>query len=180
MQHESVRMRRIVDRMLLLSQLENINTIHAKNSIDLKEVLTEITESIKTTNPDKALNLTLPEQPTTIKGDRLLIYEAVDNILKNAVEFTAYNGIIDIICTLTEHNIAVIVNDNGAGIPDYALTKVFEKFFSLPRPKREEKSSGLGLSITKEIVELHNGTISVDSCENRGTTATMRFVTSTT
>ena len=175
MQHESKRMRQLVDRMLLLSQLENINTIHAKKSVDLKKIITEISNSVKTSSPDKKVNIRLPESPAVINGDTLLIYEAIDNIVKNAVEFTRNDGKIDITCDIDLHYITISVSDNGAGIPEYALSKVYEKFFSLPRPESDEKSSGLGLSITREIVELHNGTVTVESCENRGTTVTIQF-----
>jgi len=175
MQHESKRMRKIVDRMLLLSQLENINTIHGKTEVEINQVIQEITDSLRTTHPEINFSLTLPETPISIKCDKLLIYDAISNILKNAVEFTPKNGNITINATIENSNIIITVTDNGAGIPEYALLKVFEKFFSLPRPGKDEKSSGLGLSITKEIIVLHNGKIHIKSKPDSGTTVTVEI-----
>jgi len=172
-QHESKRMRKIVDRMLLLSQLENINTIHKKSDIKIDNVIREITLSLQTINPDINFKLTLPEQPISIKCDQSLIYDAISNILKNAVEFTPKNGTIKIKASKENNALIITISDNGPGIPEYALTKVFEKFFSLPRPGKDEKSSGLGLSITKEIIELHNGKLDISSTHNNGTTVTI-------
>jgi two-component system sensor histidine kinase CreC len=173
MQHESKRMRNIVDRMLRLSQLENINTIHAKSAVDIKDLIIEITNSLKTTNPGIIFSISLPESPILIKCDKPLIRDAINNILKNAVEFTPKNGKIEVKTTIDNSEAVITVTDNGAGIPEYALNKVFEKFFSLPRPGKDEKSSGLGLSITKEIIELHKGTITIKSDKTKGTTVTV-------
>ncbi len=180
MHHESTRMRQIVDRMLLLSQLENINTINIKTKIDMSGLINEIINSLQSTNPKRKFTVTLPNDPVMLSGDKLLIYEGIDNILKNAVEFTAPDGEIKVHLKDSNQSITVTITDNGAGIPEYAKEKVFKKFFSLPRPGKEEKSSGLGLSITKEIVELHNGKITLDSCETRGTTVEMIFTLSKT
>lgn len=169
MQHESRRMSKIVDRMLLLSQLENINTIHGKTDVDIIEIVNEILNSLKTTYPGKKITSELTETAVLIKGDRLLIYEAIDNILKNAVEFTDKEGEISVIADLKHDQLRIKIIDDGAGIPEYAMKRAFEKFYSLPRPGKEEKSSGLGLSITKEIIELHNGSIQLTSILDEGT-----------
>ena len=175
MQHESKRMRQIVDRMLLLSQLENINTIQGKTEVDIIEIINEILNSIKTTYPGKEFVSELPDSAVTMKGDRLFLYEAIDNILKNAVEFTDEKGKVSLKAELHPDNLEITVSDNGAGIPEYAIKRAFEKFFSLPRPATDEKSSGLGLSITKEIIELHSGTIHIESTPDEGTEVTIKL-----
>ena len=174
-ERESSRMSKIVNRMLLLSQLENIKTIHQKTHINLTELLNEIINSLQATNPKLKFIKLFPDQAIEISGDRLLIYEAIDNILKNAIEFTKQDGEIKVYLEENQKYIKLQVTDNGAGIPEYAKNKVFNKFFSLPRPGKNEKSSGLGLSITKEIVELHNGIITIDSYEKNGTTVNIKF-----
>ena len=174
-QRESSRMRQIVDRMLLLSKLENIKTIHQKIHINLTELLNEMINSLQATNPNLKFTKLYSEEVIEISGDRLLIYEAIDNIFKNAIEFTKQDGEIKVFLEENSEYIKLQITDNGAGIPEYAKNKVFNKFFSLPRPGKNEKSSGLGLSITKEIVELHNGIITIDSYEKNGTTVSIKF-----
>ena len=67
------------------------------------------------------------------------------------------------------------MEDNGPGIPDYALEKIFDKFFSLPRPKSKQKSSGLGLSFVKRVMDLHNGSIRIENKEPPGVRARLVF-----
>jgi len=62
----------------------------------------------------------------------------------------------------------IVVNDSGPGIPDYAIERVFERFYSLKREDTGRKSSGLGLSIVKEVVSLHNGKVGIRNLENGG------------
>lgn len=69
----------------------------------------------------------------------------------------------------------LIIRDTGAGIPDYALEKVFDKFYSLPRPDTGKKSSGLGLSLVREVAELHNGDITIKNKSPHGTTAILKL-----
>jgi two-component system sensor histidine kinase CreC len=67
----------------------------------------------------------------------------------------------------------LIIEDCGAGIPEYALEKIFEKFFSLQRPDSGKKSTGLGLNFVREVAILHNGTITLENREDQGVQATL-------
>jgi len=79
--------------------------------------------------------------------------------VQNAVEFTPGGGTISIEIKPHWNRLFLVIRDSGPGIPDYALDKVFDKFYSLQRPDTGKKSSGLGLSLVKEVAELHNGSI---------------------
>ena len=162
--HEIMRMRQIVDRMLLLSQLENVNTIAEKNTVDIIEIFQEIIKSARTRSSRRRIVFDLPDAPVIIKGDRMLLYEAFENIISNSIDFTGDDGRINIHLEAAPDTVKITIADNGTGIPDYAISKVFDKFYSLPRPGKKEKSSGLGLSITREVIELHGGNISI--CNN--------------
>lgn len=166
--HEIMRMRRIVDRMLLLSQLENVNTINEKNTVDIIEIFQEIIKSVRTRSSKRSIVFDIPDSPINIRGDRMLLYEAFENIISNAIDFTEDDGRISICIEAESPTIKITISDNGSGIPDFAVSKVFNKFYSLPRPGKKEKSSGLGLSITREVIELHGGTVSIANDKENG------------
>lgn len=78
---------------------------------------------------------------------------------------------------MTKKKIKIIVTDNGAGIPDYAIDKIFDKFYSLPRPAYKsnsgQKSTGLGLNFVQEVAKLHGGTVTLQNHADGGAMATI-------
>lgn len=169
--HENLRMRRIVDRMLLLSKLENVGTISEKINIDIIEIFREIISSLSTRSAKRKITLEIGDDPVKkIRGDKILLYDAMENIISNSIDFTDSSGEISIEINQDNDILKITIYDDGAGIPDYALDKVFNKFYSLPRPGKKEKSSGLGLSITKKVIELHGGRIDISNNKDNGVT----------
>jgi two-component system sensor histidine kinase CreC len=96
-------------------------------------------------------------QSTTIEGDPFLIRQALANLIQNAVAFSPTKGKIIISSQKSDTRLEIRVEDEGSGVPSYALERVFEKFYSLQRPDTGRKSSGLGLSLVKEAASLHGG-----------------------
>jgi two-component system sensor histidine kinase CreC len=92
-----------------------------------------------------------------IEGDRFLLQRAVANLLQNAVDFSEPGGEVTIGAAVQASECHIAVRDCGAGVPPYALERVFEKFYSLRRPDSGRKGTGLGLSFVKEIAALHRG-----------------------
>jgi len=112
-----------------------------------------------------------PDTPAQIKADKSKLIIAFNNILVNAVEAIENgNGELDISITSTPDNYLVSIRDNGKGIPEQYLTKLFEPFFTL-----KQKGVGLGLSATYSIVQSHQGNIQVKSQLNKGTTFLISF-----
>ncbi len=162
---ECSRMQQIVDRMLMLSTLETAQEISNPESIDLGELTREVAE----TYPGNSNVEVTAANSIIVEGDRLLLYEAIDNLVKNAVEFSPGDGKIEINVSSAESDFAEItVSDNGPGVPGYAIDRVFEKFYSLPRPGTKAKSSGLGLSIVREIANQHGGKVELKNREEGG------------
>src|SRR5690606_13666353 len=75
-----------------------------------------------------------PVANATLRGERVLLREALVNLLRNALEFSTVGNGVSLTAETGEGRIVFVVEDNGAGIPDYALARVFERFYSLPRP----------------------------------------------
>jgi two-component system sensor histidine kinase CreC len=108
-----------------------------------------------------------------LDGDIFLLRQALENLLDNAVQFSPARSVIDISLTLFSHHARLEVRDQGPGVPDYALNQVFERFFSLPRPAGGQKSTGLGLSLVREVAILHGGQAGLDNHPAGGAIAWM-------
>jgi two-component system sensor histidine kinase CreC len=108
-----------------------------------------------------------------VDGDPLLLRRAVANLLDNAVDFSPEGGTVTVRLVVWPRSVEITVRDAGPGIPAYADTKVFEKFYSLERPHSKKKSTGLGLPFVKEVAELHRGRAALVNAEGGGALATI-------
>jgi two-component system NtrC family sensor kinase len=106
-------------------------------------------------------------------GDSVQIQRAIQNVLINAIQASAdNNGSVSVSCTEKEFYVDVRVQDTGAGIPPDQINKIFDPYFTT---KQSKSGTGLGLYITKKVVEDHAGSIKVDSTPGEGTTFTIRL-----
>lgn len=140
---------------------------------DLPSVLAQVVSSLEDRTRQKELEVTIdcPKGLKTIMGDERRIQHSLYNLLSNAVKFTPVLGRITIGATQDELHYNLYVKDSGVGIEPGELDTVFEKFFTGSNiPKGQ--GAGLGLSLVKSFIELHGGTIRVDSVINGGTTIT--------
>jgi two-component system sensor histidine kinase CreC len=96
-----------------------------------------------------------------VRGDAFLLGQAVSNLVQNAIEFAPAGSEVAVTLRADGERVVVVVIDRGPGVPDYALEKIFDRFYSLPRPDTGRKSSGLGLSIVREIARLHGGEVTL-------------------
>ena len=93
--------------------------------------------------------------------------------MQNALEFSPSDSVVAVELVASASGIRLTVTDDGPGIPGYALERVFDRFYSLPRPDTGRKSSGLGLSIVREIARLHGGEIELENRPAGGARATL-------
>jgi two-component system sensor histidine kinase CreC len=161
---ESERLRRIVDRLLELSALEarRAGALPEAAAVDLRDVVAEVCRSAQPAAAARGVALTLrADGPANVRGERFLLGQAAGNLVHNALEFTPAGGSVAVAVTVSDERVRVTVDDTGPGVPDYALEKIFDRFYSLPRPDTGRKSSGLGLSIVREIARLHGGEVTL-------------------
>lgn len=122
------------------------------------------------------INLDLEDEHLQISADRRAVMQMVLNLLSNAVKFSHKKGNIDIKLAKGEKNISITVKDEGIGIPANKLANITMPFEQAETDyTREYEGSGLGLSITKELAEIHGGNLNIDSKVNEGTTVTIRI-----
>ena len=102
---------------------------------------------------------------------------AVRNLLNNAIDFSPSGGVISINCGAQDNGRPVVsITDEGPGIPDYALDKIFDRFYSLKNQETSRKGSGIGLCFVKEAMELHGGTATLQNRSNgQGAEAILSF-----
>jgi signal transduction histidine kinase len=169
---ESQRMRGLVDDLLLLSQIESGQVSMEHKRVDLEVLLQHSMERFQFAIRDAGIQSGIyVERLPGIIGDSRRLEQVFSNLLQNAVRHTPPGGLIAISAkALVGGHVSISIHNTGSYIPPEDLTRVFERFFQVDRARtRKGGSSGLGLSIVKEIVEAHAGTVSAVSSEERGT-----------
>ena len=170
---QNARMQSLVEKLLEQAKLENrVEIVPADVSIDA--LFTRISDSRSTLLAAKNIMLTGDGAALTVNGDAELLEQALGNLLDNAVDFTPAGGNIVLAAEETQKQILLKVTDSGSGIPDYAQSRIFERFYSLPR-ETGLKSSGLGLAFVQEVARLHHGEIQLHNREQGGVEAILRL-----
>ena len=118
----------------------------------------------------KQLSVNLPKVDNFIcQGDQILLSQAIANLLDNAISFSHKNTTLTISMEQDQNTSNFALANKGERIPDFAKNKLFERFFSLPRKNEdgiESKSTGLGLSFVKQIMKLHQGSVSIKNTKD--------------
>lgn len=170
--NEAGRIQDLVERMLELAALENQKMLAKKEKVVLHALIKTVIESKQHLISKKELQI-VDKAPgdLIIEGDPFLLHQAVSNLIQNAVDFSPVRSRIELGAERSEGKCRFMVRDFGSGIPDYALAKIFDKFFSLQRPDTGKKSTGLGLNLVKEVAALHKGEIELTNCPDGGVMA---------
>ncbi|MFA5522995.1 MAG: ATP-binding protein, partial [Tissierellales bacterium] len=170
---ECDRMARIVRDLLQLSDLDYKQTKWNKKSVDINELLKNIYLKIIISAEEKNQNIQLDieENIGVVLADKDGIEQVILNIITNAIKYTPNNGTIDIGAISDTEKVTITVKDNGIGIPEEDISRIFERFYRVDKARsRDMGGTGLGLSIAKQIIEAHNGEIQIESHHNVGTT----------
>jgi two-component system sensor histidine kinase CreC len=158
---ETARIQQIVERLLELSSLEARKALRQTEDIGTDDLAQTAATALRPAFEAARVTLTVAAAAATVRGERVLLREALVNLLQNALDFSPAGGAVALTCTVTDGRVNFRVEDNGPGVPDYALPRVFERFYSLPRPGSEKKSTGLGLALVREIAHLHGGDVTL-------------------
>lgn len=174
---EAHRLHGMVDRMLRLSALEAKRGLEAVEVVDLAALGRMVCLTLEPVA--RARQVTLepagPAEGFSLTGERFLLEQAVTNLLQNALDFSPGGGVVTLTIARAGDAVQLEVLDQGPGVPDFAGAKVFERFYSLPRPGGGRKSTGLGLSFVREIAQLHGGSVGLDNRPGGGARAWLRL-----
>lgn len=173
--NESNRIQELIEKMLLLSSLQAKQQLDEAVNFSTQELIIELKRIFESQAREKNINLQIDsaEEIESIKGDRFLIKQALLNLIQNAIDFSPNGSHVSCNFKTTTNTVEISVEDSGSGIPDYALPRIFETFYSLKRPNSGRKSTGLGLSLVKEVAELHNGNIEISNKKSGGVRAVL-------
>ncbi len=174
-QSEGRRIQTIIEKLLELSALENLSQLEKTPNLDLDEIAREVVSSVSSECVQKKVNILQTTETVYVEGNRFFLNIALRNLIQNALDFSNVGSQITIRCGKKEGFPFIEVEDSGPGIPLYALERIFEKFYSLPRPDTGRKSSGLGLAFVREIAKLHEAKVEVKNREENGVIATILF-----
>ena len=166
-------MEKMVNDLLLLSRADAGELKLNPEPCDLSELIKDCYQSQTYAAQKKGIDfqLMLPEKTITAAVDSYRFRQVLCNLTDNALKYTPEGGRVTLRAQKTAHEIEIIIEDNGCGIPKDDLPLVFNRFYRADKSRgREEYSSGLGLSISKWIVEAHKGRIELHSREHEGTT----------
>jgi two-component system sensor histidine kinase CreC len=170
--NESARISRIVDRMLELARLENRREKPDMEPVEVSAMVRTVIESHEPLLASKnvRIDLDVPER-LILTGNAFLLHQALENLVQNAIEFSPTGGTVKVAVITDRDQVILSVTDEGPGIPDYALGRLFERFYSLARPDTGKKGTGLGLNFVREVAKSHGGTIRVTNRPEGGALA---------
>jgi two-component system, OmpR family, sensor histidine kinase ChvG len=159
--HDVRRLDRLVSDISNASRLDSELVKEEEESFNLLKMLSNITEHLGSDANSKGVDFIsdLPPDPITIQGLEARLAQVFVNLITNAVSFCEDGDAVRVWARKRENRVLVVVEDTGPGIPEQALTKVFKRFYSERPPGQFGNHSGLGLAISKQIVEAHGGVI---------------------
>jgi two-component system sensor histidine kinase BaeS len=159
-----------------LERAEAENSVLNISEYDLSELTQHIIHNFETDFYKKGVVLNFTGKAENIRADRDKISQVIINLVSNALKYTPEGGRVDIEVKGTERSVELVVSDSGNGIPPEDLPYIFERFYRADKSRnRLTGGSGLGLTITRAIVEAHKGEISISSELNKGTIFTVRL-----
>lgn len=174
-QAEADRLSRLIDNILNISRIESGMVRACKKPVALNGVLKQVLEVAMPSAREK--NITLVDQLTPVffqvEADRDMIYQSALNLVSNAIKYTPAGGTVRLCLIASEetNEVSVLVVDTGVGIPADAMKHLFEKFYRVEQHKSMAKGSGLGLNLTRQIIEsIHKGKMIVQSEPGKGST----------
>jgi two-component system sensor histidine kinase VicK len=172
---EADRMNRLVKDLLQLSRLDYKQEKWYKKEGDLIILLDSAVKKMEMMAKSKNQHLNVlfnTDNRIRVDMDKDRIEQVILNLLSNSIKYTGDGGRVDIDAYVSGKKAQIVITDNGIGIPENQLSRVFERFFRVDKARsRSAGGTGLGLSICKQIMEEHRGTIELESRENRGTRA---------
>ena len=171
-------MTRLVKDLLQLSRLDNKQMEWNMQKLSFEQLVKGCIEKVKLSSKEKKqiLECFTIGNPQSVQGDKDRIEQVILNILTNAIKYTPVEGKITIYLGKIYKDVYVKVVDSGIGIPREDRERIFERFYRTDKARsREMGGTGLGLSIAREIVEAHNGKITVSSELGEGTEVMVRL-----
>jgi two-component system sensor histidine kinase CreC len=163
----------LVDRMLELSSLERRGVLGQREPVPVAAIADAVRNELSTVAAQRSVEIFIDVEPSLVaRGDPFLLQRALSNLVLNAIDFAPRESAVTVDAGTVRGRIDITVRDRGPGIPDYATGRLFEKFYSTPRPGGR-KGTGLGLAFVREVAQLHGGSARLVNHPEGGAIATL-------
>ena len=167
---EASRLKKLIDNLLDLRAISE-GRLARSESVDLAEVLTEQVELFSGESGSHRLVIEVPSEPLQVTGDRDRLSQVASNLISNAIKYSPGGGEVRVSARSANGAVHVAVRDTGLGISQEHRPQIFTRFFRADVPSEQRiGGSGLGLALSREIVEAHGGRIGFESAEGEGST----------
>ncbi|MBT9304277.1 two-component system sensor histidine kinase CreC [Pseudomonas sp. TAE6080] len=159
---ESARLQQLIERLLNLAQVEQRQGLEQQSTVPLAALVDEVLKAQCARIEQAGLQVErLIEADVKLYGEPFLLRQALGNLLENALDFTPPGGTLRFSAQVRHHDVEVRLFNQAEPIPEYALPRLSERFYSLPRPASGRKSTGLGLNFVEEVMKLHGGSLQI-------------------
>lgn len=177
MQNEAKRLADLVQEIIDLSRLQSSDPLHKAYDVEISDVVREAVNQAQFSSEKRVVALEVGElQDATVTGDRDQLITAVHNLIENAVNYSPENTKVTIVTKRNDDLIEISVTDQGIGIAESDLARIFERFYRVdPARSRLTGGTGLGLSIVKHVALNHGGDVKVWSKIGVGSTFTLQL-----
>lgn len=184
MRLQAVRMSRLIDDLLSLSRIELNAHVRPSTTLDVRPVVAQTLDALGPLAKENGVTLvvSLPNEPQRVRGERDELYRVVENLVENAIKYGAPGGEVRVKVSReppkegVPETVAIMVSDDGPGIPDEHLPRLTERFYRVDTvSSREKGGTGLGLAIVKHILARHRGRLSIESKVGEGSIFTARL-----
>jgi two-component system sensor histidine kinase CreC len=172
---QSDRLAQMIDKLLALAGVEHRQRLESLEALDVPTLVRSAAEqcAMRLARSHLVLDVDMPHDLPPLRGDAFLLRQALVNLVENAADFSPEGGHITLRARSDAAAIRFDVIDEGPGIPDYAMPRVFERFYSLARPQGGSRSSGLGLCFVAEVATLHGGQAMLANRDPQGAQASL-------
>ena len=171
---QAERLDRLIEKLLGLAAVEHRQQLDEPVALDLGALVLSVLETKTVLAAQRSLRVeTAIAEGLWVRGEAFLLQQAISNLLDNAIEFSPEGGTIEILSGRFDGEVRLRIRDHGSGIPEYAAGRLFERFYSLPRPATGKKSTGLGLAFVHEVAQLHQGRVQVGNADGGGAEAVL-------
>jgi|YelNatPaOPRAMG01_1025707.scaffolds.fasta_scaffold02670_7 signal transduction histidine kinase len=161
---------KLTDSLLLLANIDSLKYPFNPEIVRLDELILECIQSLNKIAEQKNIRLNpLLDEPIELFGDKEKLKRIFINLLDNAIKYSFEKSVVGVEVLKVDNNVEIKIKNNGHGIPENEIPKIFQRFYRSSEVRSKVKGSGLGLSIVKELVLMHGGSIKVDSVLNKET-----------
>lgn len=176
-QKEGVRLLQMINETIQLSKFDTGNMDYGKlENFDLMPLIEEIVVSLGAYAKSRDVKVNITGLKTSLYGNKILIGDTIRNIVSNAIKYSRpRGGKIYIIVAESDEEVILSFEDNGIGIDQKEQERIFERFYVVDKSRGNKTGTGLGLSLVKHIVNMHNGKIELQSELNKGSIFTLKF-----